>query len=87
MVGNLIGNLFNYISQYLFKNSCLNVYCVFVFFIYSMFNDVVLVVLKLLYDMNVIIIVVVLGDWYDIGQIESVVSYFYLNMILLIMYV
>ena len=33
--------------------------------------------------MNVTIIVVALGDWYDIGQIESAASYPHSNTILL----
>lgn len=87
MVGNLIGNSLNYTRQHLFKNSRPNVHRVLVLFTQSTSNDAVSVASKLLHDMNVTIIVVALGDWYDIGQIESAASYPHSNTILLTTYV
>lgn len=86
-VGKLIGNSLNYTRQHFFKNSRPNVHRVLVLFTHSTSNDAVSVASKLLHDMNVTIIVVALGDWYDIGQIESAASYPHSNTILLTTYV
>ena len=86
-VGNLIGNSLNYTRQHLFKSSRPNVHRVLVLFTHSTSNDAVSVASKLLHNMNVTIIVVALGDWYDIGQIGSAASYPHSNTILLTTYV
>ena len=86
-VGKLIGNSLNYTRQHFFKNSRPNVHRVLVLFTHSTSNDAVSVASKLLHNMNVTIIVVALGDWYDIGQIESAASYPHSNTILLTTYV
>lgn len=85
--GKLIGNSLNYTRQHFFKNSRPNVHRVLVLFTHSTSNDAVSVASKLLHNMNVTTIVVALGDWYDIGQIESAASYPHSNTILLTTYV
>ena len=86
-VGKLIGKSLNYTRQHLFANSRLNVHRVLVLFTHSTSNDAVTIASQLLHNMNVTIIVVALGDWYDIGQVESAASYPYSNTILLTTYV
>ena len=86
-VGKLIGKSLNYTREHLFRNSRPNVHRVLVVFTHSASNDAVSVASKLLHNMNVTIIVVALGDWYDIDQVESTASYPHSNTILLTTYV
>lgn len=86
-VGKLIGKSLNYTREHLFRNSRPNVHRVLVVFTHSASNDAVSVASKLLHNMNVTIIVVALGDWYDIEQVESAASYPHSSTILLTTYV
>lgn len=85
-VGKLIGKSLNYTRQHLFTNNRPNVHRVLVLFTHSTSNDAVTVASQQLHNMNVAIIVVALGDWYDIGQVESAASYPHSNTILLTTY-
>ena len=86
-VGKLIGKSLNYTRQHLFTNSRPNVHRVLVLFTHSTSNDAVSLASQLLHNMNVTIIVVAMGDWYDLGQVESAASYPHSNTILLTTYV
>lgn len=85
--GKLIGTSLNYTRQHFFTKSRPNVHRVLVVFTHSTSSDAVSVASKLLHNMNVTILVVALGDWYDIAQIESAASYPHSNTILLTTYV
>lgn len=85
--GKLIGTSLNYTRQHLFTKSRPNVHRVLVVFTHSTSSDAVSVASKILHNMNVTILVVALGDWYDIAQIESAASYPHSNTILLTTYV
>lgn len=85
--GTLIGKSLNYTRQHIFTDSRPNVHRVLVIFTDSASSDAVSVASKLLHDMNVTILVVALGDWYDIGQVESAASHPHSNTILLTTYV
>lgn len=85
--GTLIGKSLNYTRQHFFTDSRPNVHRVLVVFTGSTSNDAVSVASTLLHDMNVTILVVALGDWYDIGQVESAASYPHSNTVLVTTYV
>ncbi|XP_078342465.1 uncharacterized protein LOC144628269 isoform X2 [Oculina patagonica] len=85
--GTLIGKSLNYTRQHLFTDSRPNVHRVLVIFTDRTSNDAVSVASKLLHDMNVTIVVVALGDWYDMGQVESAASHPHSNTILQTTYI
>lgn len=72
--GTFIGSSLNYTRDHLFNISRPNVHRVLVVFVNRTSNDAVSVPPNLLRDMNVTIIVVALGDWYDVSQVNSIAS-------------
>ena len=84
--GTMIGKSLNYTRQEFFNNSRPDVHRVLVVFTAGTSNDAVTVSSKLLHSMNVTILVVALGDWYDMKQVESVASGPHLNTIVLTTY-
>lgn len=85
--GTLIGKSLNYTRQHLFTDGRPDVHRILVIFTDSTSNDAVAVASRLLHDMNVTILVVALGDWYDMGQVQSAASSPHSNTILLTTYV
>lgn len=84
--GSLIGKSLNYTRQEFFNNSRKNAHRVLVVFTAGTSNDGVAVASKLLHNMNVTILVVAMGDWYDIKQVEVVASQPHLNTIVFTSY-
>ena len=85
--GTLIGKSLNYTRKHFFNNSRPNVHRVLVLFTDKTSNDVVSVASKLLRDMNVTLIVVALGDWFDVTQVHNIASNPHSATILLTTYV
>ena len=73
--GLLIGNSLNYTRDAFFNSSRSNAHRILVVFTGGTSNDAVSVASNLLREMNVTIIVVALGHWYDDTQVNSIASY------------
>ena len=72
--GAKIGTSLNYTREHFFNHSRPNAHRVLVVFTAGTSNDAVSVASSLMHDMNVTIIVVALGDWYDVTQVNSIAS-------------
>ena len=72
--GTFTGKSLNYTREHFFNNSRANAHRVLVVFTDETSNDVVSVASKLLRDMNVTIIVVALGNWFDVTQVNNMAS-------------
>lgn len=73
--GTFTGKSLNYTREHFFNHSRANAHRVLVVFTDETSNDVVSVASKLLRDMNVTIIVVALGNWYDVTQVNNMASH------------
>ena len=70
----LIGRGLNYTREQLFAVTRQNAHRVLVVYTDGTSNDAVTVAAELLHKINVTILVVALGDWYDEGQVNTIAS-------------
>ena len=70
----MMGKALNFTRELLFEDSRINALRVLVVLAHGTSNDDVLVPAKLLHGMNVTVLVVALGDWFDIKQVEEIAS-------------
>ena len=73
--GLQLGQSLNYTGDAFFNSSRSNAHRILVVFTGGTSNDAVNVASNLLREMNVTIIVVALGGWYDVTQVNSIASY------------
>lgn len=73
--GLQLGKSLNYTGDVFFNSSRSNAHRILVVFTSGTSNDAVAVASNLLREMNVTIIVVALGGWYDVTQVNSIASH------------